>query len=196
MKCPLITIRELTKEILVMTEQLDLFFQSAIQEEQKVREQDLQEKHDRKYKPTLLTPRQWRLLCMIEYASLQEHRKLTQKEICDTIESYEWNDDEKCHDHCVAIWNDIKDINLSYQTDKVIISKNFEYWIGDESETKSFIDKLWNDLEPRLMRYWAYLKKVERNGQGQLLSRKLDPIGDTSKAREWIESYGKERIGD
>ena len=177
-----------------MTEQLDLFFQSAIQEEQKVTEKDIQEKHDKKYKQTLLTPRQWRLLCMIEYASLQEHRKLTQREICDSIESYEWNDDEKCHDHCVAIWNDIKDINLSYQTDKVIISKNFEYWIGNESETKSFIDKLWNDLEPRLMRYWAYLKKIERNGQGQLLSRKLDPIDDTSKAREWIESYGKERI--
>ena len=179
-----------------MTEQLDLFFQSAIQEEQKLTEKDIQKAHDRKYKENLLTPRQWVLLNLIKHNSLVENRKTTQREICNTIETYEWNDDEKCHDHCVAIWNDIKDINLSRQTDKVIISKNFEYWIGDESETKSFIDKLWNDLEPRLMRYWAYLKKVERNGQGQLLSRRLEPIDDTSKAREWIESYGKERIGD
>lgn len=178
-----------------MTEQLDLFFQSAIQEENKVSEKDLQEKHDRKYKETLMTPRQWALLNLIKNNSFMG-KKTTQKEICDQGIGYEWNNDEKCHDHCVAIWTDIKDINLSYQTDKVIISKNFEYWIGDESETKSFIDKLWNDLEPRLMRYWAYLKKVERNGQGQLLSRKLEPIDETSKAREFIESYGKERIGD
>lgn len=147
-------------------------------------------------KENRLTPRQWRLLDMIKYASLNEHRKLTQKEICDTIESYEWNDDPKCHDHCTTIWSDIKDINLSYQTDKLIISKNFEYWIGNEEETQEYLDKLWNDLSPRLVRYWAYLKKVARNGQGQLLSRKLEPIDENSKAREWIESYGSQRISN
>ena len=94
------------------------------------------------------------------------------------------------------IWNDIKDINLSYETDKLIISDNFEYWLGNEQETKTFIDKLWKDLEPRLVRYWAYLKKVARDGQGQLLSRRLDPIDENSSARAFIESYGKERISD
>lgn len=143
-----------------------------------------------------LTPRQWRLLDLIKINSIVNRRKTTQKEICDIISDYEWNDDPKVHDHCSAIWSDIKDINLSYQTDKVIISKNFEYWIGNEQETKEFIDRLWSDLEPRLMRYWAYLKKVERNGQGLLLSRKLDPIDSNSKAREFIESYGQERIED
>lgn len=160
-----------------MTEQLDIFAQSESKENR-------------------LTPRQWRLLDMIKYASLIEHRKVTQREICNTIESYEWNDDPKAHDHCSAIWNDIKDINLSYQTDKLIISKNFEYWIGNKEETQEFIDRLWNDLEPRLKRYWAYLKKIGRDGQGQLLSRRLEPIDDNSKAREWIESYGKTRIED
>ena len=164
-----------------MTEQLDLFVESEKQEPQHL-----------DYKP--LTPRQWRLLDLIKHNSLVENRKTTQKEICDTIAGYEWNNDEKAHDHCPSIWADIKDINLTYQTDKVIISKNFEYWIGNEQETKAFMDKLWNDIEPRLFRYWAYLKKIRRNGQGLLLDRKGNAIDENSGARAWIESYGQERI--
>ena len=174
-----------------MVEQLDLFFESA-----KVTESDIQKAHDKKYKQNKLTPREWRLLELIKYNSLFEHRKTTQKEICEQIDGFEWNNDEKCHDHCVAIWGDIKDINLSSETDKLIISDNFEYWIGNKQETQDFIDKLWNDLEPRLMRYWAYLKKVSRDGQGQLIDRKNKAIGENSQAREWVESYGKERISD
>lgn len=177
-----------------MFEQMDLFFASVSNETPS--DNDLQEMHDKKNRQKHLTPRQWELLNFIKYNSLKECRKTTQHEIYLNVDGYEWNDDPKCHDHCPAIWNDIKDINLSYETDKLIISKDFSYWIGNEQETKEYIDKLWNDLEPRLMRYWAYLKKIERNGQGQLLSRKLEPIGDTSKAREFIESYGSQRIGD
>lgn len=170
-----------------MNEQLDLFFAS-------VTEQDIQEKHDEKYKQQKLTTRQWELLNFIKRASFLDHKKVTQKDICDYMHGYEYNDDPNCHDHCPAIWKDIKDINLSYESDKIIISKNFEYWIGNEEETQEFLDQLWNDLEPRLMRYWAYLKKAERNGQGQLLSRKLEPIDENSKARAFVESYGETRI--
>ena len=148
------------------------------------------------YAQKKLTTRQWRLLDLIKINSIVERRKTTQKEICEKISDYEWNDNPKTHDHCVMIWNDIKDINLSYETDKLIISDNFEYWLGNEQETKTFIDKLWKDLEPRLVRYWAYLKKVARDGQGQLLSRRLDPIDENSSARAFIESYGKERISE
>lgn len=158
-----------------MVEQLDIFAQSEQKEKR-------------------LTPRQWFLLTFIKNASLVEHRKVTQKDIWNNVIGYQWIDNPNCHDHCPAIWADIKEINLSYQTDKLIISKNFEYWIGNEEETQEFLDQLWSDLSPRLVRYWAYLKKVARNGQGQLLSRKLEPIDDNSKARDFIESYGKERI--
>lgn len=173
-----------------MVSQLDIF-----EESNRVSENDLQNSFDKKNKEKKLTPIQWRLHDLIEYNSFVEHRKTTQKEICDKL-GYEWNDDEKCHDHCVAIWNDIKDINLSRETDKVIISKNFEYWVGNEEETQEFIEKLWRDLEPRLTRYWAYLKKVERNGQGIFIDRKGKVIDENSKARRYIESYGQERIGD
>ena len=108
---------------------------------------------------------------------------------------YEWNDDEKCHDHCPAIWKDITDNNLSFEHQKIIISKNFEYWIGNEEETKEFIDDLWQQLAPRLMRYWAYKSKVSQNGQGRLLDKNLNPVEDT-KAREFIESYNPYRVGE
>jgi hypothetical protein len=176
-----------------MVEQLDLFLES-----EKVTENDLQDMFDKKHKENKLTPRQWALLNLVKQNSFIGKRKTSQREIYDALKDYgyEWNDDEKAHDHCSAIWNDIKDINLSYQTDKLIISKNFEYWIGDMEETQEFINKLWNDLEPRLMRYWAYLKKVERDGQCQTIDRKGNVIDEDSKARAFIESYGKERISD
>lgn len=176
-----------------MNEQLDLFASSC-----QVTEQDLQKKFDDETKQDLLTPRQWALFRLIQHNSLIENRKTTQREIYEKLREYgyEWNDDEKAHDHCVAVWSDIKDLNLSYQNDKVIISKNFEYWIGNEKETQEFLDKLWSDLCPRLIRYWNYSQKVSRDGQGQLFSTRLDPIDDNSKARKFIESYGKERISE
>ena len=170
-----------------MLEQLDLFASANTDyaEEQQEREKERQ---------STLTPRQWALYRLIYNNSLVLKRKTTQKEICDSIRGYEWNDSETAHDHCPAIWTDITANNLSFSHDKVIISKNFEYWIGNEQETQDFIDNLWNQLAPRLMRYWFYKEKVKRNGQGKLLSNELNPIDNDSKAREFIESYNPYKI--
>jgi hypothetical protein len=149
----------------------------------------------KKDEETKLIPRQWALYRLIRHYSLDLGKKITQREICDLLpEYYKWNDDIKTHDHCVMIWGDIKNLNLSYEIDKIVISDNYEYWLGDQEQTKEFINGLWDDLFPRLSRYWAYKQKVARNGQGKLLSDQLQPIDDESKAREFIESYGKERI--
>ena len=51
-----------------MFEQIDLFFASVQEEEQpkkKITEQDLQEKHDKKYEQRLLTPQEWELYRLI-----------------------------------------------------------------------------------------------------------------------------------
>lgn len=175
-----------------MVEQLNIFCCGS-----EITEEDLQKKHDKKYKQVMLTPRQWALWRLIEYNSLTLKRKTTQKEICEKLGDYGfvYNNDEKCHDHCTMVWTEITALNLSYENDKVIISKDFEYWIGNEQETKEFINKLWNDLLPRLIRYWNYNRKISRNGQGQLLSTRLDEVDENSKARRYIESYGEERIG-
>lgn len=172
-----------------MVNQLDLFLTSNSDYEEEKKEKE-KEKHSD------LTPRQWAVYRLIYTNSIVLHRKTTQREIYDSINGYEWNDDEKCHDHCPAIWNDITKNNLSFSHDKVIISKNFEYWIGSKEETQEFINDLWNQLAPRLMRYWFYKAKVERNGQGKLLSNQLDPLTEDSKAREFVESFNPYRVGD
>lgn len=172
-----------------MTEQMDLFATSSCDYEEEQREKRIERKSN-------LTPRQWALYRLIYNNSMVFHRKTTQREIYESINGYEWNYDEKCHDHCPAIWKDITDNNLSFSHDKVIISKNFEYWIGSEQETQDFLNDLWQQLAPRLMRYWFYKAKVKRNGQGKLLSNDLEPITDNSKAREFIESYNPFQVGD
>lgn len=138
-----------------------------------------------------LTPRQWEVWRLIKHNSLEEHRKTTQKEIVDKVKGFVWNDDEKAHDHCVALWSDIKANNESLEHDKIIISKNFEYWIGSERETKEFIAGLWKALSPRLQRYWRYLHKIGLDGQGKLLSNQGNPIDDNSLAKEFHEVFNK-----
>ena len=165
-----------------MTEQLDLFLESS-----KVNEELLQERHDHKFKQKLLTPEEWELYRIIRENSYMG-KKTTQKEICDRL-GLNYNNDPKAHDHCPKVWTMISHLNLSAEIEKVIITHEFTYWLGGEEETKVFIDKLWNDLEPRLVRYWAYLKKIKKNGQGKLLSSQLKPIDEDSQAREFVESF-------
>lgn len=161
-----------------------------------ITENDLQKTFDRATTQTRLSPRCWALWRLIEHNSLVEHRKTSQREICDKLfdYGYKWDNDEKVHDHCSMIWTDIKDNNESYEHEKIIISKDFNYWIGNDEETREFIDNLWKALYPRLCRYWNYDKKHKRNGQGKMLSTQLEPIDDESKARRFVESYGETRI--
>ena len=172
-----------------MTIQLDLF-EVSIQEECKpqITEKEMQERHDKNYKQRLLTSEEWELYRLIKYNSEVLKRKTTQREICEKL-GLKYNTDIKAHDPCPRIWTLIKNLNESNEIEKVIISFNFEYWLGNEQETKVYMDKLWNDLEPRLVRYWKYLKKIKKNGQGKLLSTQLEPIDEESHARKFVESY-------
>lgn len=168
-----------------MTEQLDLFVASAEQ---------IDTEDNKVSVSSELTPKQWEVYRLIHHNSFIEHRKTTQREIYEKVSGYEWNDDDKVHDHCVAIWKDIKDNNESMEHDGIIISKNFEYWIGNEEETKQFLKDLWKALEPRLSRYWNYYKKIERNGQGKLLDKNNNPIDDNSKAKRFFECFNAYNI--
>jgi len=172
-----------------MFDQLDLFATTNDNYEEEQAEKQIVRKSE-------LTPRQWALYRLIYTNSLVLNKKTTQREIYESIRGYEWNDSETAHDHCPAIWTDITANNLSFSHDKIIISKQFEYWIGNEEETKEFIDDLWNQLAPRLMRYWFYKAKIKRNGLGKLLSNDLQPINDTSKAREFVESFNPYKVSD
>ena len=138
-----------------------------------------------------LKPRQWALWRLIEHNSLVEHRKTSQKEICDKLSEYGYvyDNNELVHDHCVAIWKDIKDNNESMEHQKIIISKNFEYWIGSEEETNLFLKDLWKALEPRLSRYWNYYKKLKKHNQGRLYDKNGNAIDDDSKANAFFNCF-------
>ena len=170
-----------------MVEQMDLFLASASDDtapkHKKISEEDLQDIHDKKYEVKPLTPKEWAVYRLIYRNSVYENRRTTQREIYEKVEGFKWNDSEKAHDHCPAIWNVITRNNLSGEHEKIIISFNFEYWIGNKEETQVFLDMLWQDIEPRLMRYWRYCQKVKQDGQGKLI------FNENSKAREFVESY-------
>ena len=175
-----------------MVEQIDLFFASVSEDNEprkKVDENYLQKQHDKKYKQRLLTSEEWALYRLIKYNSEVLDRRTTQREICDKIPEYKWNDNPLAHDHCSSIWTAIKNLNESNEIEKVIISFNFTYWLGGKEETQVFLDKLWTDLAPRLRRYWLYLQKINKDGQGKLLSTQLNPIDEDSQAREFVESF-------
>ena len=174
-----------------MVDQLDLFTCSNCDYEEEQKEKEI-------IKKSSLTPRQWALYRLIKENSLTYQRKTSKREIYETLKDYgyEWNDSETTHDHCSAIWNDIVANNLSFAHDKIIISKNDEYWVGNKEETQEFLEDLWKQLAPRLMRYWFYKEKIKGNGQGKLLSNDLIPIDDDSKAREFVERFNPYRIGE
>lgn len=156
--------------------------------EDKVSEEDLQKKHDKKFKQKKLTPEEWECYRIIRENSELFGRRTSQKEIAERL-GLKWNDDPKAHDHCPKVWTIIEHLNMSGEIEKVIISFNFEYWLGNKAETEVYLDKLWSDLMPRLKRYWTYYNKIKKDGQGKLLSAQLQPIDEDSQAREFVESY-------
>ena len=162
-----------------MTEQLDLFAQSEPKEQEQ----------ERLPQESELTPTHWELYRLIYHNSFVEHRKTTQKEICEKIPFFEWDDDEKCHDHCVAVWKYIKDNNESLEHDKIIISKNFKYWIGSKQETARFLRDLWKALAPRLVRYWKYVDKTKMDGLGKLIDKNGNLVESGSRARAFHECF-------
>lgn len=167
-----------------MVEQLDLFTTYETNEE----------KGDRFPQESSLTPRQWALYRLIERNSKIWHRKTTQREIYDELSSYgyEWNDSPTAHDHCSAIWGDVAENNLSLEHDAIIISNNFEYWIGSKRETERFLQKLWKDLSPRLNRYWNYVRKVGYDGQGKIYDKNLNPVYEEGRkvtAKTFFECF-------
>ena len=169
--------------------QLDLFYATN-----KVDEDFIQRQHDKKYQEKPLSPKDWELYRLVYHNSIVEGRKTTQREICDKISEFKWNDDPFAHDKCSAISGSVHRNNLSGEHEKIIIYVDNECWIGNQEETQEFLDKLWSDLFPRLNRFWKYTKKLKENGQGKLISCQGEPIDESSQAREFVESYGTKRI--
>lgn len=146
-----------------MIEQLDLFVESCPNYENE---------------NTALTIRQNELYNLITHNSLILHKKTTQHEIYDKLKDYgyEWKEDDKVHDHCVAIWNDIETINESGEKEKYLLYENYECWVGSERENKEILVKKWFALAPRLKRYHRLRKRLLVEGQGKLFPQQDNGI--------------------
>ena len=143
-----------------------------------------------------LTPKHWALWRLVEHNSLVEHRKTSQKEICDKLGEYGfvYDESDKTHDHCSTIWTIVKDNNESNEHQHIIISKNFEYWIGSQEENEKYLQDLWKALAPRLSRYWNYYKKLQKHNQGRLLDKNGNVIDEDSKAQAFFNCFNDYNI--
>lgn len=129
-----------------------------------------------------LTERQKQLF---EY--IKSHDKVSQWDIYKNVEGYEWNFNNKTHDHCPTIWHDIMCINED-MTKPIIITKDFEYWIGSEEETKQYLIDLWIKLAGRLHRHWHYVKKARKHGQiYEDFDEELHTVYEAWKVKNHIE---------
>jgi hypothetical protein len=142
-----------------------------------------------------LTTRQWRTYNLIKENSLNG-RKTNQYEIYAYTpagvykDGYVWNNNPTSHDKCPMIWSDIEKLNFSNKIEKVIVFKDFEYWIAkDEDDAKEFAKKYLADALKKLKRHWRIINKVKLDGQMKLLSTDGNAIDEKSNARDYVETY-------
>ncbi len=103
---------------------------------------------------------------------------------------YVYNTNPKCHDHCTAIWNDVRAINYSYKKDKIICVKDLTYKIAsNKAEALEFAEKIKADALKKLDRHWRIIDKINRDGQGKTVSNDNVAIDEKSKARDYYETY-------
>ena len=134
-----------------------------------------------------LETRQWRLYDLIKHNSLEEHRRTTQREIFEKVEGYHWSEDS--HDHCFLIWSDINALKNSPHIRLNIIYRNYEAYIPTREEAEEQLQKDWEALAPRLIRYWNFRRKMQGEGQQVLLDTNDKVILKGSRAKEYIERF-------
>lgn len=149
--------------------------------------------------PKKLTPRQWWLYRFLTSRSKEWH---SEQEICFQCnfdpeyhgQNYKKNWRNEKGSKCPAIWEDMKAINLSYEVDKVIITKGRMFKAASskkEAETE-YVDAMKRRAIRALMCYGAIKRKIKADGQGKLVSLAGVQIDDESRAKRFIETFADE----
>lgn len=134
-----------------------------------------------------MTERQWSLFRLL---NSQPDKWFTQKEICEQVKGYEFND--RPNDKCPSIRTDKLAINASEEVDKIIVMNNYCFKIGTEAEYR---------LERRkhVLRLKNQKKEIEnmdfkysKDKQGRLLTSGGEIIDEKSKARKFFETFTEE----
>lgn len=92
---------------------------------------------------------------------------------------------------CSAIWSDMEAINFSYETDKIIITKNRSYKMASSKDEidEFYLNTLHEKAMRALVRCSIITKKVKADGQGKLLTLKGVELTEESRAKRFIEAF-------
>lgn len=155
-----------------------------------------------------LTPRQWWLYGYIKaYNERFPDKWLTQRDIVtannvDVLyphdDRYHISDNPNAHDKCISIWLDVAAINRSMEVDKIILINDNTYKMPTSKEEADtyFLNGRKKAALRILKRYWIAIDKVNRDGQGKLVSDQEREITKQSRAKEFYESFIKEIDSD
>ena len=155
-----------------------------------------------------LTPRQWWLYGYIKaYNERFPDKWLTQRDIVtannvDVLyphdDRYRLSSNPMAHDRCFPIWQDVAAINRSMEVDKIILINDNTYKMPTSKEEADtyFLNGRKKAALRILKRYWIAIDKVNRDGQGKLVSDQEREITKQSRAKEFYESFIKEIDSD
>lgn len=144
-----------------------------------------------------LTTRQWETYNLIKNASTRGGSVSIEQIIAsysasDYKDGYTASKGANTHDPCKAVWNDITAINASSEVEKIIIIDNFTYRLATEDEANAYFDNLKKKALRAMVRAYNVKRKIDKDGQGKLISCQGEAIDDDSRARRFVEAFVEE----
>ena len=150
-----------------------------------------------------MTPRQWWLYRLIKKASESE-QKLSIKEIIEQQELerlqgtltfgdlYQFTESEGNHSNCPQIYEDKDVINDSEEVDKVVCVKNNQFYLGTESESIDYHNKLMYKVYTYSHKAKVVRNKIGQDGQNKLFTFDIVEM-EKSKGRNYHEAFARQQ---
>lgn len=135
------------------------------------------------------------------YNAIKEGGVITQKELCEAVnarlghkaltynaKATNCKNDQK-GDHCKWLLPIVQKINASPEVEKIIVIKNYCYFLGSEEQCMAYYRQLTERAIAMFKRANAVWRKIKKDGQGKLISCHGEEITEDSKARRFTEAY-------
>lgn len=146
-----------------------------------------------KEKEIKLNTRQWKFYNYLKEQAFEDGDRWVSKwEISVAITDYEYNNSPYAHDECSTMNGDRIAINNSQEVDKLILVDNNCFKVAKLDEAIEMRNEYYNQAMRLLGKMSIIANKIDRDGQGKLISNQNKPIDETSKAREFYETFIKE----
>lgn len=146
-----------------------------------------------KEKEIKLNTRQWKFYNYLKEQAFEDGDRWVSKwEISVAITDYEYNNSPYAHDECSTMNGDRLVINNSQEVDKLILVDNNCFKVAKLDEAIEMRNDYYNQAMRLLGKMSIIANKIDRDGQGKLISNQNKPIDETSKAREFYETFIKE----